>query len=108
MTSKTYTPSLGLDYAVYERTKATAYGWGSWELISVFLNERDAERFCREDECAIAERKVFVTGECWERWHTQEHNASHEGVRKLFKGCIEKYKDAHITGALSRYQLPDL
>lgn len=54
-----YVPTLGLDYAVYERTRATGYGWGSWSLEAMFLNEKDADKFCREYIGSIAQRKVF-------------------------------------------------
>lgn len=107
-TQSVYIPNLGLDYAVFERMHMSAYGWGSWELKAVFLNEMDAEKFCQGNQATIAQLKIFVTKSCWENWQTQAQHHSHEGCRKLFQGWIEKYTDAHITGVLSRYQLPDL
>ena len=103
-----YTPTLGLDYAVYERNNLSCYGWSSWSLMAVFLNEKDALEFCPNDTSHHIQRQVFVTKSCWENWHTQAQHHHHEGCRKMFREWIEKYADAHITGALSRYQLPDL
>lgn len=106
--TQAWVPSLGLDYAVYEKMHMSGYGWGSWELKAVFLNERDAELFVSENKSSISQRKTFVTKSCWQNWHTQSVHHAHEGVRKMFKEWITKYADAHVTGHLSRYQLPDL
>lgn len=103
-----YAPTLGLDYAVFERTTMFSCSWSSWELLAVFLNERDAEKMCLEPKASFSQRQVFVTKGCYENWQTQEKQATNEALRNLFKGWIEKYKDAHVMGVLSRYQLPDL